>query len=83
MTTTRKSIAADLDRAAGRADLVDREPASAKQCWYLAGLLAERGLTADYIDCGCLNTQAVLTKGQAHRWIDALLADKAGAAAGA
>lgn len=85
MTTTttkdRKSIARQLDRCAARADMIDREPATSKQCWFLAGLLAERGHESDEIGCGILNTQAILTKRQASSWIDEYLQNKAKAEA--
>lgn len=66
----RKSIAQDLDTAAQRATIISRTPASQKQCWYLAGLLHARGLTANDVECGALNTQAVLCSGRASRMID-------------
>jgi len=72
--TDRKEIAQDLDAAAARAEMIGKTGATAKQCWYLAGLLADRDLTADAVDCGCLNTQAILTKARASKWIDDVIA---------
>jgi len=40
---TQQAIAAVLDRAADRAEYVDREPATKKQCWFLAGLMLDAG----------------------------------------
>lgn len=70
MTTTptpvtfesQKSLAFWLDRAAARADIVDREPATKKQCWFLAGLILKSG--EDHSDW-IVNTSAVLTKARA------------------
>lgn len=75
MTATQKSIAQDLDRASARADLIDQDPATGKQCWFLAKLILDAGDDASAIDCGCLNTTAILTKRAASRWIDDYLAD--------
>ena len=68
----RQEIASDLDRAAQRAEIVNQVAASSKQCWYLAGLLHEQKLTAEAVNCGCLNTQAVLSKGRASKLIESL-----------
>lgn len=67
---TRKEIAQDLDRAANRANLIDRRPATRKQCWYLAGLLEGAGDDAAAIDCGPTNTNAVLTCARASHFIE-------------
>ena len=71
---SRKDIARDLDRAAARADLIGQTPATSKQNWYLAGLLAANGDRAADIGFGCCNTNAVLTKRIASVWIDRLTA---------
>lgn len=68
--TDRKTIVRDLDVAASRSHIIEREPATAKQCWYLAGLLEQAGLDADAVECGICNTQAVLTKSMASRRIE-------------
>ena len=68
-----KEIARALDAAAARAEIIDREPATGKQCWFLAGLLLKAGLTEEYLDCGCTNSNAVLTKRDASREIEAML----------
>jgi hypothetical protein len=78
--TDQKSIARTLDRAAARADMIDREPATGKQVWFLAGLIAKAGKDAGDIDCGCLNTQAILTKRMASEFIAMYLADQTKAA---
>lgn len=36
-----KRVARALDKAAARADAVGARPASAKQCWFLAGLIVK------------------------------------------
>ncbi len=62
---TQKQIAQALDRAADRAEIVDAAPATAKQVWFLAGLIAKsEGAEADY-NGWLLNTSAVLTKAEA------------------
>ena len=71
--TTQKEIASDLDRAAGRACLVDREGATRKQCWFLAKLILEAGGDASDVECECTRTQAVLTKSRASHLIDQYL----------
>jgi len=71
---TRKEIVEDLDYAARRAEMIEAAPATGKQCWYLAGLLADHGMTADDIECGVGTTNAVLTKSKASRYISELLA---------
>lgn len=70
----RKEIAHDLDRAAERAGHV-AEPATPKQCWFLAGLMAERGETASQLFSG--NTNFALSKRQASFFIDLYLREKA------
>jgi hypothetical protein len=65
-----KSLAAHIDRCAARADMIDREPATSKQCWFLAGLILKAGEDgSEYI----VNTSLVLTKGKASQMIDAYL----------
>lgn len=63
-------IAQILDRCAERANFIDREPATQKQCWYLAKLMLEDGDDgSDFL----LNTSTILTKHDASQRIDALL----------
>ncbi len=81
MTSNRKEIAQKLDRAAARAGMIDATPATSKQCWYLAGLLAEAGLDADMVGCELTNTSAVLTCRAASGFIDMLLRDRSAKAA--
>ncbi len=71
--TDRKYLARWLDRAAQRAELIEARPASAKQVWYLAGLMAERSYGLDWAGCGVLDTQAILTSREASRLIDECL----------
>lgn len=67
---TQKIIAQTLDRCAARAHSVDAEPATSKQCWFLAGLILKAGEDGtDY----SLNTSLVLTKTEASQLIDAYL----------
>lgn len=73
---TQKSIARQLDRAAARA----RFPATAKQVWFLAGLIFKAGKDADDINCGCLNSQATLCGRDASQWIDFYLNNQTAAA---
>lgn len=75
MTANRKLTAQFLDSAAARAEAIGRAPATPRQCWYLAGLLTERGQD----DTALLgtNSNAVLTKAAASNFIDDLLRDKA------
>lgn len=70
MTTTRKSIARNLDRAAARAEIIDRRPASGKQCWFLAGLMEQLGEEPSDYGYGPEHTTAVLTCKIASRMID-------------
>lgn len=69
---TQKEIAMELDRAAGRACIIDREGASAKQVWFLAGLLFKAGRNARWVTGG--NTNCVLTKREASSFIDQAMA---------
>lgn len=62
---TQKQIAQVLDRAADRAETVDATPATARQIWFLAGLIAKTdGGDADYNEW-LLNTSAILTSNEA------------------
>lgn len=70
---TRKQIAAKLDRAAERAEMVGARGASPKQCWFLAGLI-EAGGDAERNDL-LRNTNATLTSKNASTLIDMYLAD--------
>lgn len=69
----RKSIVIALDRAAARSDLVNKDPATGKQCWYLAGLLAAQGKDAANLGCEITNQNCILTKRQASMYIEQLL----------
>jgi hypothetical protein len=74
-------VAQILDRCAERADFIDLEPATQKQCWYLAKLMLDAGddggeFMLDAGDDGgefVLNTSAILTKQDASQRIEALL----------
>lgn len=67
---SQKTLAGFLDRCAARADMIDREPATPKQCWYLAHLLIKAGEDgSDYI----LSTSYVLTKSRASGLIEMYL----------
>ena len=63
-------IAQILDRCAERANFIDREPATQKQCWYLAKLMLDAGDEGSEF---VLNTSAILTKQDASKRIEALL----------
>jgi len=67
-------IAQILDRCAERANFIDREPATQKQCWYLARLMLEAG---DEGGDFSLNTSAILTKQDASKRIEELLGGEA------
>lgn len=75
MAYNQKEIAVELDRAASRADLVNAAPATAKQSWYLAGLLVQLGRDAAWVGCEITNSNAILTKKRASGYISDLLAD--------
>jgi len=79
MTATRKDIVKSLDKAAQRAADYYHNGATAKQTWFLAGLIAAAGEDAAAIGCGWANTSALLTSRQASTWIDRYLAAKAAA----
>lgn len=68
-TLSQKSLAGWLDRAAARADMIDRDPATGKQCWYLAHLILKSG--EDGYDW--VNSNTVLTKREASNLIDTYL----------
>lgn len=67
---TQKNLARTLDRCADRAESIDRDPATAKQCWFLAGLILKAGEDGDEF---LLDTSFVLTKRRASQMIDAYL----------
>lgn len=67
-----KTLAKFLDAAAARADMIDRAPATRKQCWFLAGLIAKADDQA--IASEVMKTSFVLTKKRASFYIDNLLA---------
>jgi hypothetical protein len=72
-----KRIATLIQRAADRAERLGYAAATDKQVWYLAGLLVAKGLEADEIGCGAINSNATLTSREASAYID----DLSGAAA--
>tara|TARA_S200002703_G_scaffold137944_1_gene127998 strand:+ start:249 stop:470 length:222 start_codon:yes stop_codon:yes gene_type:complete len=63
-------IAQILDRCAERANFIDREPATQKQCWYLAKLMLDAGDDGSEL---LLDTSAILTKQDASQRIEVLL----------
>ena len=67
---SQKEVAGIVDRAAARAWDVEAEPATGKQCWYLAGLIAKANDEAMISD---LVLTTVLTKRSASKLIDAYL----------
>jgi hypothetical protein len=71
---TQKDFARALDAAAARAGYIDREPASGKQCWFLASLMLKAG--ADLGDI-LVDTHFVLTKSKASSMIDSYLRQQA------
>lgn len=77
----RKALARKLDDAALTADSIEMEPATGKQCWYLAGLMLKAGWTIDDIDAprpfGGPGTLPALSKKTASRLIDALVQEAA------
>jgi hypothetical protein len=67
-------VAQILDRCAERADFIDLEPATQKQCWYLAKLMLDAGDDGgEFVGEFVLNTSAILTKQDASQRIEALL----------
>lgn len=81
--TKQKHIAMALDRAAERCHQIEIEPATSKQCWFLAKLIAEAGGEAADVDCAITNSSALLSRKMASTYIDSYLAaaKRAGAAA--
>lgn len=75
-TMTQKELAKILDRAAARAEIVNRAPATGKQCWFLAKLILESGTLESNILAQYDNTNYVLTCKQASVSIDGLLKEK-------
>lgn len=67
---SQKTLAAFLDRCAARAESIDREPATSKQCWFLAGLILKAGEDGSEI---IADTSYVLTKREASALIDQYL----------
>jgi hypothetical protein len=67
---TQQQIAQILDRCAERANFIDREPATPKQCWFLAKLMMDDGDDGSEL---LLDTSAILTKRDASRRIEALM----------
>lgn len=61
-----------MDTAACRAESVGLEPATSKQCWFLAGLLLKDG---DDGEEWLLNTSKILTKKQASARISELVGE--------
>lgn len=73
-TQTRKEIVKLLDAAAARAELAGGRPATGKQTWFLAGLIAAAGETAADWGFGASNTMACLTSSKASEMIGQLQA---------
>ena len=65
----KKLIASFIDTAASRADMIGANPATKKQCWFLACLIAKHNDQATY-DEFVLNTSYVLTKSRASNLIN-------------
>lgn len=64
-----KTIVQFLDRAASNADVIDKDPATSKQTWFIAKLLSDRGMGAfDVIE----PSNSTLTKREASSIIDSL-----------
>lgn len=74
--TDRKQIAKSLDYAASNSSY----PASSKQCWFLAGLIADAGETAEAIFGDICPTRRTLSSKMASTFIDQYLADRKKAA---
>lgn len=66
---TQKEIASQLDRGASRSG----NPATRKQCWFLAKLLSERNATGEAVGCDTLNTSCSLSKEAASQYINEIL----------
>lgn len=71
----RKVVASFLDDAAARAEMIDADPASQKQCWYLAGLIVDADDIGMYEDI-VLNTSFMLTKREASGLIEMYVSQK-------
>lgn len=71
--TTQKEIARALDRAAIRTEASGREPATTKQIWFLAGLMAQKGEDGSEF---LLNQNQLLTKADASALIETALGAK-------
>ena len=65
--TEQKSLAKQLDTCAARAYSIDSDPATPKQCWFLAGLILRAGESGDDF---YTNSSLVLTKRKASNLID-------------
>jgi len=70
---TQKQIVIALDRAAGNAAYAGATPATSKQTWFLAGLIAKIGKDAAWVGCEITNHNAILTKTSASKYIDSML----------
>jgi hypothetical protein len=66
-----KTVASFLDDAAARADRIGKEPASGKQCWFLAKLIFDADDRATYSEF--VNGGRALSKRQASSMIDGYL----------
>lgn len=64
---TQKNLARQLDQCAARAEAIDRDPATSKQCWYLASLVLASGEDGGEF---FTNTSYVLTKARASSLIE-------------
>lgn len=73
MVQNQKDIAADLDRARLNCPPLGNSPATQKQVWFLAKLIADAGEDASTIGCQISNRNAILTKGLASRYISDFL----------
>jgi len=63
------TVKQDLDTAASRAEILDRDSATSRQTNFLASLIEQCGNTSDDVGCGLTNTQAMLTKKAASDFI--------------
>ncbi|MFQ5535624.1 MAG: hypothetical protein ACE5EM_12475 [Sphingomonadales bacterium] len=66
---TQQEIASALQTAANRANQVGARPASSRQVWYLAKLIADAGRDASDIGREITNSRATLTGPQASQYI--------------
>ena len=67
-TLNPKEVVEELDRAAARAHIISKCPATSKQCWFLATLISKQNDEATYSDF-LVNTSTVLTKSKASEMI--------------